>query len=466
MQKRFLFLIGALVLVVALFITAIVLGRNGKDVPEELTKPVTLRYWRVFDGQDDFAQIIGAYRALHPHVTIEYRQFSFDEYEDALLRAWAKGEGPDIFAIQNTWFRKYQVDGFLAPIPPTTQVAQFHVVKALGIRPEIRVTAPVSQSLTVSDLRAQFVDAVAEDVVTENQIFGLPLSLDTLALYYNKRLLTQAKIAVPLENYTDLLNHVDRLRLQDADDEIVQAAVSFGTSMNITRSQDILLLLMMQNLEQVNLELLESGGRANLLTPSPVEPGQVPAKNALDFYTSFASPARESYTWNEDQPASLDAFTEGRLAYFPGYAYHKPMIDAAAPTLEYGVIPFPQLQREVNIANYWAEVVSSRSANTNVAWDFVQFAARADQVTSYLNNTQKPTALKSLIAAQLQDPFLAPFANQTLLAKTWYHGYQPRVAEQYVQDAITAIVEGTATPDETLQRLSQQLLSTYSPKGL
>lgn len=465
MQKRFIFLLGALFLVIVLFTIVVIKGRGGSNVPAALTQPMTLKYWRVFDQQDDFASIIAAYRALHPHVTIEYRQFTYEEYEDALLRGWAKGAGPDILSIQNSWVKKYVAEGFLAPLPPSTQVAEFKAVRALGIRPEIRVSAPVKPSLTLADIQNNFMDVVGTDVVVNNAIYGLPLTVDTLALYYNKTLLTQAKIPLPATGYTELYSeHLPRLKKESSTGEILQSAIAMGTADNITRSQDILLLLMMQNLAQTGLPLVDARGQYNFLAPSPANAQEIPAKNAFDFYTSFASPTRESYTWNADLPLSLNAFVEGRVAYMFGYAYHKAQIEQQSNgTLEFGVAPLPQLDKEVNMANYWVEAVAASSPNTNTAWDFVQFATRADNALTYLTKTKKPTALKALVETQKQDPFLSIFVDQALLAQNWYHGYEPRVAEQYVREAITSVNEGKATMDAALELLNRQLLSTYTP---
>jgi ABC-type glycerol-3-phosphate transport system substrate-binding protein len=63
------------------------------------------------------------------------------------------------------------------------------------------------------------------------------------------------------------------------------------------------------------------------------------------------------------------------------------------------------------------EVVSKKSKHVNEAWDFVQFLASADQVTSYLEKTNKPSALRSLISKQATDDNIGCFANQVLTAK-------------------------------------------------
>ena len=90
---------------------------------QEKMKPISLNYWRVFDGEDDFADIIAGYNALHPFVTINYKKLRYDEYEQELIEAFATDRGPDIFSIHNTWIKKYQSKGLIEPMPATIEMA-------------------------------------------------------------------------------------------------------------------------------------------------------------------------------------------------------------------------------------------------------------------------------------------------------------------------------------------------------
>ena len=42
--------------------------------------PITLSYWRVFDEEDDFRELIQAYNLQHPNIKIEYRKLRYSEY--------------------------------------------------------------------------------------------------------------------------------------------------------------------------------------------------------------------------------------------------------------------------------------------------------------------------------------------------------------------------------------------------
>ena len=123
-------------------------------------------------------------------------------------------------------------------------------------------------------------------------------------------------------------------------------------------------------------------------------------------------------------PESLQAFINGKTAYFLGYSYHRPIIDAGAPNLNYSVAPMLQIQGydRVNYANYWAQAVSKKSKNTGYAWDFVRFMSTKDEAAKYLEKTKRPAALRALFDSQVENEEVAVFTEQVLTAKSWYRG--------------------------------------------
>jgi ABC-type glycerol-3-phosphate transport system substrate-binding protein len=206
----------------------------------------------------------------------------------------------------------------------------------------------------------------------------------------------------------------------------------------VERAFDILSLLMMQN----GTQMTDSRGSATFA--AELEDKSVPGADAVRFYADFANPLKAVYSWNAEQPSSFDAFASGKTAMFLGYSYHLPLIRSRAPKLNFAVAPAPQISegRTVNYANYWVETVSKSTENVDWAWDFVQFAAEAEQVTNYLSAAGKPTALRSLINAQLEDDDLAVFAGQLLTAKSWYLGNDASVAESAFLELIDSALAG------------------------
>jgi multiple sugar transport system substrate-binding protein len=425
-----------------LFVLLLTVGAGcKKKTIDKVAEPIVLNYWRVFDGPDDFAEIIRKYNEQHPYITINYRKLRYEEYEEELLNAFAEDRGPDIFSIHNTWTRKYESK--MSPLPESTTMI-FPVVQG-SIKKETIAESRSVRSLNLRDLRQNFVDVVYSDVVINNQIYGLPLSVDTLAMYYNQDLFDRAGI-VNVPNYwnREFQQTVKELTKLDLKGEIVQSGVALGGTSNMERFSDILSVLMMQN----GSTMLSDTGQVLFHTvPTSFKDTEYnPGLMALRFYTDFANPVKEVYSWNNDLPNSLSAFTSGNLAIMFGYSYHLPIIKSSAPKLNFLVAPLPQIEGSgtpTNFANYWVEVVSQKSKYKNEAWNFVQFMTNIDQAPYYLTKTKKPTALRSLIPTQKEDLEIEVFVDQVLTAKSWYKGKGPVLMENFFSQMIEAALADT-----------------------
>lgn len=438
----------------------------SKDV-QQAVKPITLKYWRVFDDSDTFDEVIAAYRVLHPNIQIDYRKLRPEEYERELLNAFAEDRGPDIFSVHNSWTRGYQSK--LLPLPTQITVATREI--AGTIKKEVVTNLRTKQSLTLRQLRNDFVDVVYSDVViptpdekkpeiVTDRVYGLPLSVDSLVLYYNRDLLNTAKIPQPPRTWSEFQQAVKRLTRLDNRGNIIQAGAALGTGKNVERAWEILSLLMMQNGARM---VDESGFAAYHQIPKELTGRTAPpGEEALVFYTDFANPGKEVYTWNQKLPSSFETFVGGKAAMFLGYSYHLPLIRARAPKLNIGITPAPQIEGnpEINFANYWVESVSRKTKNPNDAWDFVQFLADPEQVKKYLTKAKRPTALRSLIASELQNEDLAVFAGQTLTAASWYRGKDAVSAEHAFIEMIESSVSGALPPKEALKFSAERVNQT------
>ncbi|MDD2354183.1 MAG: extracellular solute-binding protein [Patescibacteria group bacterium] len=442
MRKKISFLI-----LLAIFLISSGFGcKVNNGIKIEKMEPVTLSYWRVFEGPDAFDEIIKKYTAMHPSITIDYRKLRYEEYEQELLNALAEDRGPDIFSIHNTWIRKYQTK--IEPMPDST--AMVYPVEKGSIKKEIVYEMRTTPSISLREIRDNFVDVVSGDVVLEdNKVYGLPLSVDTLAMFYNKDLLNNAGISEPPKYWNrEFLQAVKKLTKQDAKKGLIQSGVAMGSSDNIERFSDILSLLMIQNgATMINDDLKVS---FQLIPEFAKETNYNPGLEALRFYTDFANPTKESYAWNNEMNNSLEMFINGNLALMFGYAYHIPTIKTAAPKLNFSVSKFPQIEgnppTNINFANYWVETVSKKSKHKNEAWDFIQFMTKAEQAKTYLAKTQKPTALRSLVSEQIKDDVVGVFADQVLTAKSWYKGRNVTAAELAFKEMIDNVLN-TNTED-------------------
>jgi len=402
-----------------------------KKVPKEY-KPVTLEYWGVWDTQKEINQIIQTYESTHPTVSINYKNFRYDEYEDKLLEGWAFGNGPDLFAVPVSWLKKYKEH--LEPMPSSTKIP---VQETKGtIKKEIVTVLKAFKGLSPYDIKQQYVPIVYDNVVMDNKIYGLPYYLDSLVTFYNSDLLIKAGIPEPIEDFHDLVEQTPKLTKADQSGYIYQSAVALGGTHNIPRFFDIFSSIMLQNGVQV---------KGSSFDPLEDRNSEDRLLGTFGFYTDFVKPGMASYSWTKDNPNAFEMFINGRLAYFFGYSYHADDLRERGVQFQWDITNFPQTRGAEGTkyyANYWVNVVFNGSSKKSAAWNFIQSSASKNTIKDFLTTNKKPTALKSLINNQLEDNNLKIFASQVLTADNWYNGYDFELAEQYTAEIIDGITEG------------------------
>src|SRR3989344_8528088 len=220
-NKLIYILLGAVVFVV--FITVILILQNlGGGSPSR----ATLEFWGVYDDRQSFSDVFSSFQRIEQGIKINYRQFSYEDYEKAMIDALAAGSGPDLVMIHHTWLAKHRDK--LTPMPDSS-----------GSKEIVYPTAV--------DFQNQFVDVAYQDLVFETKIYAIPLYVDTLAIFYNKDMLNIAGITTPPKNWEEFNQDAELLTKFDGRGNITQSGAAMGTARNINRSTDILAALMIQN---------------------------------------------------------------------------------------------------------------------------------------------------------------------------------------------------------------------------
>lgn len=433
---------------------------ESKTVPYE----ITLDVWGTFDDSDVFTQLAADYDKINPYVKeVRYRKLTPDTYKEDIINAMASGTGPDIFMIKNTWLPSFVDKAVPAPVDVFSEKA----------------------------MRDAFVDVVAKDFITKNkETMAVPLSVDTLSLYYNKDIFNTAGITTPPKTWEELIAMVPILTKLDSFGNINQSAIALGTGDNVNRASDILLNLMMQFGGSIN--------DAQFAEESDIQ--------ALDFYSRFAKLGLPTYTWNQRQHYSIDAFYEGTLAMMLNYSYHYPTIKQKNAKLNFAVAPLPQFKDKtpVNFANYWGFAVAKnkvqvipanakketilspenyQKARIHESWQFLNYLTMPhpantvrmknlfsgefadmvlpfDPAKKYVELTKKPAARRDLLETQKGDVILSSYATGNLIAETWHPGNTEQ-AEGLLVDVINMVVRGERNLGDALaifaSRFNQQI---------
>ena len=423
------------VCVISLLLPLIGLGCKGPSAAEEAAiQPAVLNYWTVFDDVETLRRFADEYTASKPYLTINIRQVRYEEFDSLFVNALADDIPPDIVSVHSRWLRKYQPR--LSAMPATVTTADVFIKGQYA--QEVVIDQKQNAMPSINTLKSSYISTVADDVVIGGQIYGLPLTVDTLALYYNKDLLDRAGIATPPATWEEFLDAVSKSTRFREDGSILQSGVALGTGNNIDNAPDILALLMMQN----GVEITRG---ASVLFDTDIDTLRAahPSLEALRFYTDFARPNKEVYSWNDTKDDALNSFVRGQSVFYIGNAFDQRRIRARAPQMNVAVVPIPQLDpsRPVNVANYWVQSVVAKSREKNLAWDFIRFITNPTNTKIYADATNQPSPYRAHIGTYKDNPLMAPFANQILTAKNWYRGRNVEVAEQAMSDLIDGYLE-------------------------
>ncbi|HEX4811245.1 MAG TPA: extracellular solute-binding protein [Nonomuraea sp.] len=148
--------------------------------------PATLSFWST--GGDDetatFQRAADLYRQAHPNVTIKVQTLSWSDAYAKLLAAATSRSGPDILSGGMTWTIQFGTRGAMVDL----------------------------RKHGLDGLRAQAQPAQWESAVSpDGSVYGVPLDMSTLALYYRTDLLDRAGVEPP-RTWEELTAAIGRLR--------------------------------------------------------------------------------------------------------------------------------------------------------------------------------------------------------------------------------------------------------------
>jgi ABC-type glycerol-3-phosphate transport system substrate-binding protein len=465
MSKKTIATFSLLLLTLTLF-PGCFLKKTTDTTTETDTEEIELVYYRLFDDSDVFAPIIQQYESDNPNVTITYKKFTDpDEYLNLIINELAEGEGPDLFSMNNTWFTEHRKK--LSPAPITL--------------------------VTTEDFESTFVDVASQDLILQDEtgtdrVYGIPLYVDTLALYYNEDQFEDAipSRGEPATTWSELQEDVFKLTKADNSFERFEVAgIAMGRSDNILRAVDILYLLMIQ-FGSVFYDSTYSEATFADAQGASTTGLYFPAAEALDFFTSFSLPSSKYYSWNayladaDSDEKEIETFAKGKVSMIIGYSYvYEQILDqieelndsgesaidsAAVKVAEIPQVEDPETSTEKRdtYASYFAETVSRTSEYPEEAWEFLTYLANAENLQHYHDETHRPTSRRDLIEEQADEAIYGIFVNQIGFAESF-----PVADFQAYETIFEGVIEAVLDTEDSqeVMNAAQSAVNAYIPEG-
>ena len=418
------------VLFVVLLSVIFILPRLKPSAP----KNVTLIYWGIWKDSAVMNDIISDFERTHPNIHVQYEKQdikSLGKYYDRLTTRIKNGTGPDLFRFHNSW--STELRNYLLPLPDS-------VVKA-------------------TELDTKYFPVVKSDLKMRGAYYGIPIHFDTLALFINKKLLSDAS-SYPT-TWEDFVKIATAISVPDpTTKKIVTAGAAIGTFDNVAHSSDIISLLLAQR----NGDLADLGGPKRNIT-----------EEVLGFYTALS---KDQKLWDDTLDNSRLAFVKGNLAMYFGYSWD--IFDFKDPkyNLDFAVVPVPHLVgSNKTIASYWVEGVSAGSKHPKEALEFLQFLASPGTLQKLYAKESKQRLFGELYPrtdlAQLLEtnPLLAPFIDQgpgavsTPFSSDTHDDAMVDSLNVYLGNSVRSIVSDNMSPISAVDTLGQGVKSVFTQYG-
>ena len=412
------FIIAA-VLGVLVFSGAIPLGSQSSGTVAQGT--VTL--WGTVKAQivnpllDDFNRINTTF-------VVKYVEKSPDTFDNDLLEALAAGVGPDMFFMSDDLAYKYSDKIYTIPYT----------------------------SFPVSTFKNSFVGA-GEVFLTSKGVLAFPLTVDPLMMYYNRNILDTNSIAYPPAYWDEFSNLVPILTKKDDRGAIVKSTVAMGQFSNVSNAKDILAALFIQTGDPIITD--QNGSFTSVLS----ENGKYDLSSILKFYTDFADPLKDVYSWNKSFESSQSAFSSENLAFYFGFASELQFLVNKNPNQNFLVTSIPQIRNndfKSTFAHVTGIAISSFSKNFTTAFTAAGLMANSDFASKLANSLGVAPARRDLLNVKPTDAYLPTFYTSAFFAKSWLDP-SPKDTDSIFQGMVEKVLSNSMTAAEAMNDANAKL---------
>jgi len=407
MNKFQVILLGVFVFFIIAGVFAFATFRGGGSGSFE---PVTI--WGTLESQDIDQLLLLVRQDVDKEFEAAYREIPEEEFDQTLLEALAAGRGPDLVFLPEDLIVRHEDKIFVVPF----------------------------ESLSLRDFRDRFIEE-GELYVRDDGILGLPFSVDPMVLYWNRTLFSNVGIASTPAYWDQFFELSQKLTRKDERGNILQGAIALGEYDNVRHAKEILALLMLQAGTPI-VSRANEGFKVSLTDKFNFP--EVPAEAALRFYTEFANPVKNVYSWNRSLPDSQDAFVVGDIAMYVGFASELFAIQDRNPNLNFDVASLPQARdsgRVVTFGNMQAISVMRGATDVNSAFNALRVLTSPEVLTLWEDISGLPPVRRSLLQEDPADAYRVVFHNGALVSDAFLDP-NPEASDSIFENMIEDVTSG------------------------
>jgi multiple sugar transport system substrate-binding protein len=407
--------------IVILLLTACSSRRAQVDFIFMRTSDFTEPYWQ---------GVIQDFEAQNPDIKVNLQIFSWDEGRQKIADLIAQGKPPTLARVATRWIPEYVASGWLEPVDEY-------------MNPEFR---------------AQFIPLlINEGSQYEGRTFGLPITVSSRALYYNKDLFQKAGLTSPPENWAELKNAAQAIHALGAD------AYGFGIQGNQGKQPEVSTYFYYFLWGNGGDILTTDGTRPAFNGPEGLE-AVIFLKDMIDNGLTQPNPT-ESPTENPRKDMET-AFVEGKLGMVITGPWLATRLAKEAPALDYGLSVIPYQTTPVTLAAQDTLILfkQAEQKNKDAAWKFIEFLY-ADEYRLKYAVTEGVLPEKISVSENDQiakNPVFSFFMEKLPTGKFEPLNVRSADISNVVADALHSAYRNEVSPEEALNTAAAQVLQMLS----
>ncbi len=398
---------------------------------EQLLYGSSVSIWGTFDEQvmkEVLAELSETNEALQ---VVTYTQIDPRTFDTDVVNAIAEGRSPDLLIMPHTLLVSYRSK--LQPISFDT--------------------------IPERTFRDSYIDG-AEVFMLSDGVYGTPFAVDPLVMYWNRDIFSSSGLSTPPKTWESLMTQVPSLVRVSDEFTLTQSAVALGEYANIRNAKDILSMLFLQAGTDI-VEEEEGGYRVTV--GENTSAGLNPADAVLNFYTQFAIPNRELYSWNRSKRLDRTEFLNGTLAMYFGKGSEKNAIERENSNLNFDIATVPQgsgLTVKRNYGDFYAFTIPRATDNIQGAYAVATLLGSPSVAQKLADGYSLAPVHRSLYTGAVQDPFKAVTYESALIARGWLDPL-PRESNGIFQRMVEGVTGGSTRLKNVIMDAVQELESLF-----
>ncbi|SNS66562.1 carbohydrate ABC transporter substrate-binding protein, CUT1 family [Anaerovirgula multivorans] len=378
------------------------LQKESGIIKEATDEKITITMWDYLIEGSDTTELIKSYENVYPNVKIDRKFVPFSDIKNKLIYAAAIGEMPDVLLIDDLLHQTLAAMGILLDI--TDEVLDWGQSEVFSKEPW-------------------------ETCIYEEKIFGLPMGVHNLALFYNEDMLKIAGV-LPPENWDELANAAEKLTTTDV--------VGFQVTA-VKNQQSIYTFMPFIWQSDSDIRRLNSKGTVEAieLWKNMLEKGYMPKEILM-----------------ENTQTLLERFNDGKVAMMVNASWQVKLLNENAK-INWGVVKLPRNQEEATSLGGENWAITSTSLNKEAAWDFIKFAQEPQNLKPLLLRTGRLPARKDLIheAEWQSDKNMKVFVDSLEISRSHNYGVNYPEITLYLQDMLQQTLSGYKSPEEAVEEV-------------